>query len=179
MRRGTITMGTLLSVFLATSDEMLPILLSAQVPLPTVGAILGLKFLAGAAVGFAVDAVLRLQHHQREPDIHGFCQQEHCSCEGGIFRFCPAAYGENCDFDFCCDPSLNLAFLWLPHQKLQVVWNIPVLGEVVAAFLGLFSQLRGFGSADKPVRPGDYGTGPYAVGGSWSMPVWVCWFCSG
>ena len=83
---GTITMGTLLSVFLATSDEMLPILLSAQVPLPTVGAILGLKFLAGAAVGFAVDAVLRLQHHQREPDIHGFCQQEHCSCEGGIFR---------------------------------------------------------------------------------------------
>ena len=33
---------------------------------------------------------------------------------------------------------LNLAFLWLPHQKLQVVWNIPVLGEVVAAFLGLF-----------------------------------------
>ena len=29
---------------------------------------------------------------------------------------------------------------------------------------GPLSQLRGFGSADKPVRPGDYGTGPYAVG---------------
>ena len=82
---GTITMGTLLSVFLATSDEMLPILLSAQVPLPTVGAILGLKFLAGAAVGFAVDAVLRLQHHQREPDIHGFASRNTAPVRAGSF----------------------------------------------------------------------------------------------
>ena len=135
---GTITMGTLLSVFLATSDEMLPILLSAQVPLPTVGAILGLKFLAGAAVGFAVDAVLRLQHHQREPDIHGFCQQEHCSCEGGIFRSALRHTVKIVILIFAVTLLLNLAFLWLPHQKLQVVWNIPVVGEVVAAFLGLF-----------------------------------------
>ena len=121
---GTITMGTLLSVFLATSDEMLPILLSAQVPLPTVGAILGLKFLAGAAVGFAVDAV--------------FCQQEHCSCEGGIFRSALRHTVKIVILIFAVTLLLNLAFLWLPHQKLQVVWNIPVLGEVVAAFLGLF-----------------------------------------
>ena len=117
---GTITMGTLLSVFLATSDEMLPILLSAQVPLPT------------------VDAVLRLQHHQREPDIHGFCQQEHCSCEGGIFRSALRHTVKIVILIFAVTLLLNLAFLWLPHQKLQVVWNIPVVGEVVAAFLGLF-----------------------------------------
>ena len=115
---GTITMGTLLAVFLSTSDEMLPILLSSQVPLATVGTILGLKFLAGAAVGFGVDGVLRLRRSQREPDIHGFCQQEHCSCAVTLI--------------------LNLAFLWLPHQKLQALWSIPVLGELVAAILGLF-----------------------------------------
>ena len=102
------------------------------------GAILGLKFLAGAAVGFAVDAVLRLQHHQREPDIHGFCQQEHCSCEGGIFRSALRHTVKIVILIFAVTLLLNLAFLWLPHQKLQVVWNIPVLGEVVAAFLGLF-----------------------------------------
>ena len=97
---GTITMGTLLAVFLSTSDEMLPILLSSQVPLATVGTILGLKFLAGAAVGFGVDGVLRLRRSQREPDIHGFCQQEHCSCEGGDLPFRPSAYGEDCCINF-------------------------------------------------------------------------------
>ena len=79
-------MGTLLSVFLATSDEMLPILLSAIGALPTVGAILGLKFLAGAAVGFAVDAVLRLQHHHRGNRIStGFASRNTAPVRAGSF----------------------------------------------------------------------------------------------
>ncbi len=135
---GTVTMGTLLAVFLATSDEMLPILLSAKVPFSAVGIILGLKFLSGAVVGFGVDAVLRLRHHQREPDIHGFCQQEHCSCEGGIFRSALRHTVKIVVLIFAVTFLLNLAFLWLPHQKLQAVWDIPVLGEAVAALLGLF-----------------------------------------
>lgn len=135
---GTVTMGTLLAVFLATSDEMLPILLSAKVPFSAVGIILGLKFLSGAVVGFGVDAVLRLRHHQREPDIHGFCQQEHCSCEGGIFRSALRHTAKIVVLIFAVTFLLNLAFLWLPHQKLQAVWDIPVLGEAVAALLGLF-----------------------------------------
>lgn len=135
---GTITMGTLLAVFLSTSDEMLPILLSAQVPLATVGTILGLKFLSGAAVGFGVDAVLRFRRSQREPDIHGFCQQEHCSCEGGILRSALRHTVKIVVLIFAVTLILNLAFLWLPHQKLQALWSVPVLGELVAAFLGLF-----------------------------------------
>ena len=135
---GTITMGTLLAVFLSTSDEMLPILLSSQVPLATVGTILGLKFLAGAAVGFGVDGVLRLRRSQREPDIHGFCQQEHCSCEGGILRSALRHTVKIVVLIFAVTLILNLAFLWLPHQKLQALWSIPVLGELVAAILGLF-----------------------------------------
>ena len=135
---GAITMGTLLAVFLSTSDEMLPILLSAQVPLSTVGVILGIKFLSGAAVGLVVDGVLRFRRVQREPDIHAFCEQEHCSCEGGIFLSALRHTVKIILLIFVVTCLLNLAFVRLPHERLQDLWSIPVLGEVVAAILGLF-----------------------------------------
>ena len=55
-----ITLGTLISVYLATSDEMLPILLTESVPVTTILTILGLKMIIGMISGFAIDAVIRL-----------------------------------------------------------------------------------------------------------------------
>lgn len=40
-----ITLGTLIAVYLSTSDEMLPIMLSEAVPVNTILIILGIKFL--------------------------------------------------------------------------------------------------------------------------------------
>lgn len=54
-----LSLGTLLAVFLSTSDEMLPILLAGGVALPTVLALVGTKCLFGLIVGFLVDAVLK------------------------------------------------------------------------------------------------------------------------
>ena len=116
-------------------------------------------------VGFGVDGVLRLRRSQREPDIHGFCQQEHCSCEGGILRSALRHTVKIVVLIFAVTLILNLAFLWLPHQKLQALWSIPVLGELVAAILGLFPQLCRFGPSDGPLCPRC--DGPWAnVGGA-------------
>ena len=54
-----LSLGALLAVFLSTSDEMLPILLAGGISPLTVLALVGVKFLFAAAVGFFVDAVLR------------------------------------------------------------------------------------------------------------------------
>ena len=48
-----VTLGTLVSVFLVTSDEMLPVMLSQQVELGLIAKVLGIKVLAGMLVGFA------------------------------------------------------------------------------------------------------------------------------
>ena len=48
---GAVTTGTLLAVFLSTSDEMIPILISNQVPGRQVLLILGVKLLSGILVG--------------------------------------------------------------------------------------------------------------------------------
>ena len=80
---GLISIGTLLSVFLSTSDEMLPILISQQVPVPSILLILFTKFFLGALTGFALDSILRLTRYRykTEKRIHDLCEKEHCGCE--------------------------------------------------------------------------------------------------
>lgn len=84
-----ITMGTLFAVFLSTSDEMLPILISEQVPTGTIIKILAVKALIGILAGLAVDLLLQRNHRQKDEElrIEHMCDHEHCHCkEGKIFR---------------------------------------------------------------------------------------------
>ncbi len=58
-----ISAGTLLAVFLSTSDEMLPILISHRVPIGTIAMILGVKILIAAGAGMALDLLWRPSGH--------------------------------------------------------------------------------------------------------------------
>lgn len=81
-----ITPGTLLAVFLATSDEALPILLSRPGTAGSLGKLLGVKLAAGAMVGILADLVYSkfLKHRMQEP-FHELC--EDCGCEEkGVLR---------------------------------------------------------------------------------------------
>ena len=53
------TLGTLVAVFLSTSDEMLPLLLAEQVPVQTMAMLLASKALIALVTGFIVDAAVR------------------------------------------------------------------------------------------------------------------------
>ena len=78
-----VSFGTLLAVFLSTSDEMLPIFIAEQVPLDLLLKILGIKIAIGMLVGFAVDAVLRMRSRTSEAlRIHELCERDHCRCNG-------------------------------------------------------------------------------------------------
>lgn len=86
-----ITLGTLIAVYLATSDEMLPVLLAEQADIAIIGAIMASKLIIGMIMGFAIDAIYRLiRHGQRDKiDIHQLCEHNHCGCgeeKGGILR---------------------------------------------------------------------------------------------
>ena len=54
-----LSIGTLVAVFLSTSDEMLPLLLSGGISLGRAAVLVGLKALVGIGVGFLMDACLR------------------------------------------------------------------------------------------------------------------------
>lgn len=82
---GIITMGTLVAVFLSTSDEALPILLAHPDQLWAVGALLGGKVAIGLFAGFLIDLLFR-RSVAEEQQLHHQEMCSHCHCEQGIFR---------------------------------------------------------------------------------------------
>lgn len=161
---GAITAGTLLAVFLATSDEMLPILISAQVPGKTVLTILGVKLVCGVLVGFLADFFLRLRHVGRHREIHEFCEREHCSCDGGILRSALRHTVKIILLIFAVTVLLNLVFLYLPKERIAAVWSIPVLGELLAAIVGLLPNCAASVMITDLYLSGVMGPGPMLAG---------------
>lgn len=161
---GAITAGTLLAVFLATSDEMLPILISAQVSGKTVLTILGVKLVCGVLVGFLVDFFLRLRHVGRHREIHEFCEREHCSCDGGILRSALRHTVKIILLIFAVTVLLNLVFLYLPKERIATVWSIPVLGELLAAIVGLLPNCAASVMITDLYLSGVMGPGPMLAG---------------
>jgi len=78
-----ITLGTLISVYLSTSDEMLPIMISENAPIELIIKILCIKILIGMICGFLIDFLLR---KNEKDEINELCEKEHCHCEHGIFK---------------------------------------------------------------------------------------------
>lgn len=137
-----ISMGTLLAIFLSTSDEMLPIMLSARAEASVILKILGLKVLLAALIGFAVDAVL---HRKKASDgttaqsIGVICDREHCQCEShSIFRSAIYHTAQVLAFLLVISFGLNLALYLLGEDVLSaVILDRPVVGVILAGLVGL------------------------------------------
>lgn len=138
---GVVTLGTLIAVLLSTSDEMLPILISSSFDVKTILKILIFKFVAGMVIGFAIDIILKIFNRQRDvtsEKIHDFCEQEHCECEENIFLSALKHTGKIILLVFIVSLALNTLFFFTGTQWLEsIVKNIPVLGEMAAALIGL------------------------------------------
>lgn len=81
-----ITLGTLFAVFLATSDEMLPVFIAEGASPVLIGEVLICKIVIGMVMGFLVDLVQHLRSHgSHHLHIHEMCEEEDCECEDGIF----------------------------------------------------------------------------------------------
>jgi len=83
-----ISLGTLIAVYLSTSDEMIPIFISESVPIIILVKILLIKFFIGILFGFLIDFVLRKRNKsQEEQKIEDLCEHDHCHCdEKGILK---------------------------------------------------------------------------------------------
>lgn len=77
-----ITLGTLIAVFLSTSDEMLPVMISSGVDFKFILAILLIKITIGLVCGVIIDLFIQQKH---ENNIKEFCNHKHCECENNIF----------------------------------------------------------------------------------------------
>ena len=137
-----ITTGTLIAVYLSTSDEMIPILISSGAPVPVMLKLLATKLVIGIAAGFAIDGITRLLNRGKqtvqEPQIEELCERENCDCGD---RFVLSALKHTAyitGFLLLFTFLLNVGIEAIGEETIQgVVLNRPVLGSLLAALVGL------------------------------------------
>lgn len=130
-----ITLGTLMAVFLSTSDEMLPIMISENVGISMIGKILLIKVLFALAAGFLVDVLFR---KKEEPQIGHLCERQHCHCERGIWRSAFSHTWRIFLYIILVSLSLNFVIALIGEETLAaVVLNRPALSLFVSALVGM------------------------------------------
>ena len=138
-----ITLGTLISVYLSTSDEMLPIFISEAVPISVILKVLGIKLLIGIIAGFVIDFVLRLvsKGKQEEEKIIDLCEKDHCHCENGIIKSSLKHTVNIFIFIVLVTFIINLIIHFIGEDTIaSFLRNQPILGPDVAGFVGLIAN---------------------------------------
>lgn len=131
-----ISLGTLLAIYLSTSDEMLPIMISEQVPIFFILKILILKVIIGIIAGIAVDFFLRKKKKEdtgeKTENYH-----QHC-CEKGIVLSAVQHTVQILLFIFIISSILNGVIELVGEERIShIMLNQPVIGEFVAGLVGL------------------------------------------
>lgn len=134
-----ISLGTLIAVYLSTSDEMLPILIGEAVPVLTIIKILAVKFVIGMIYGFIIDFILRLiKKGKVEEKIVDLCEEEHCHCEKGILKSALKHTVSIFVYIFILTLAVNAIVEIIGEEALSnFISGSKVLQPLIAALIGL------------------------------------------
>ena len=134
-----ISLGTVVAVFLSTSDEMLPILISGSVPAGRVALLVLYKAVVGIAMGLLVDLALRVL--RREPEkinIDAICDEDNCHCERGILYSAMHHTMTISLFVLIVTVAINALVFFIGEDNLgAIMYDKPVISHIIAAIFGL------------------------------------------
>ncbi len=142
-----ITVGTLMAIYLSTSDEMLPIMISQQAPVTLILKILGIKVLIGVLAGFLTDLVyhrffekaVHITPATEEHHIVELCEHEHCNCsDENIFLSALKHTLQVFLYLFAVTLLVNLLILWVGEDRITLFLSgKDVFGILIAGIVGL------------------------------------------
>ncbi len=138
---GLISPGTLVAVFLSTSDEALPILLSHPSAGKNILSLLGVKLAAGAVFGLLTDFVCRRFSDKGLPAAAHEAHKDHC-CEhagepGGVLRAALVHTGQVALFLLIINLALDAAFHFVGEETIsRLLLSGSVFQPLLAALVG-------------------------------------------
>ena len=142
-----ITLGTLIAIFLSTSDEMLPILISEAAPIDVILKILATKLVIGIIAGVIIDFIGQAFRKKKErqkkeetvEEIGHICEHEHCHCEKeGIFKSSIKHTLNIFVFIIIISLVMNIAIYFIGEENISnLILNMPVVGPLIAGLVGL------------------------------------------
>lgn len=132
-----ISLGTLISVYLSTSDEMLAVMISNQIDISLIIQILLVKIGIGMFSGFLIDFIF----HKKTlvpKEKNYLCEEEHCHCEKNIFLSSLHHTVYTFFFIFVVSLLLEILIAWIGEDNLGVfLTNNKVLGPFISSLIGL------------------------------------------
>ncbi|MDO4996896.1 MAG: putative manganese transporter [Bacilli bacterium] len=133
-----ITTGTLIAIFLSTSDEMLPIMLSEHANIGTLLKIVGFKVIVGVIVGLLVDLFYRRKKVLLKEEIHAHCEHDDCHCEDGIIKSTLIHTLKIAFFILIVNIVLNIVIETIGEEALsKFLLNKNIFTYFVASLIGL------------------------------------------
>ena len=137
-----ITLGTLISIYLSTSDEMLPVFLSEKVPMTTILSMIAVKAVIGMVAGFIIDFVIRIRKSSQEQDftskIGHMCDHDHCHCDKSIVKSALNHTLTIFAFILVISFLLNTAVFFVGEDSIAgIILDRPVLGSILSGIVGL------------------------------------------
>ena len=137
-----ITMGTLIAIFLSTSDEMLPIMLSEQVDVLTIARLIGFKIIIGMLVGLVVDLFIRKT--EKNDHIHELCESDHCHCEKGILKSSVVHTLKTALFILIANLAIGLIIFFVGEESIKnLMLSNNILTYFAASLIGLIPNCAG------------------------------------
>lgn len=133
-----ITIGTLVAVFVSTSDEALPMLLSTPGSAGTILKLLLVKILIAVVAGFIIDFIFSRKKDSIAPEhLHDLCHD--CGCEhSGILKSALKHTVSIFLFILLVSFLLNLAITYLGEERLgKLLISGSVFQPFVAGLVGL------------------------------------------
>lgn len=134
-----ISLGTLIAVFLSTSDEMLPILVAGNMKIGTVLLIIVYKCAVGIAMGFTIDLVMKAMKFKKEDiNIDEICDNDDCHCENGILRSALHHTLSVSLFILLVTLALNTLLFFVGEDALSgSLLTVPFVSHLLCALVGL------------------------------------------
>lgn len=132
-----ITLGTLISIYLSTSDEMLPMLLAENTSGTEILKLLSIKFIIGLISGIIIDFIVHKNKKEKNIDYH-ICDDEHCHCEKGIFVSALLHTIKTLIFIMLVSFILNISFEFLGEKYLSHLFlKDSLFGPFISSLVGL------------------------------------------
>lgn len=130
-----ITLGTLISICLSTSDEMLPILISEKAEFSLIIKILLIKLFIGMLAGFIIDKIFKVKKEKKNYDI---CEEEHCHCKESIIISSLKHTLNIVVFILLINFILNICFNYLGQDYLsKILLKDSFFGPFISSLIGL------------------------------------------
>ena len=135
-----ISMGTLIAVYLSTSDEMIPIFISEAMPISLMFKILAIKLALGVLFGFIIDFIFRkINKNKEKEEITDICEHEHCHChENGIIKASLIHTLNITIYIFIITLVINSIIGIVGEETIEIfIKNNVFLGPIIASLIGL------------------------------------------